>query len=287
MARVWSDTVQSIQKLQQEAKANGYPLWFRGQRAANWVLLSSIHRNINASFERVLGVPSQSVSEAEKIELMRETFKTLFHKFKARAVQLLPEHEKSDWGLVFAMQHLGLPTRLLDWTESFPCALYFAQHKRNPSDDAAIFIFSPQQHNQTVVGREGLVFLGGDASKPMIVKTHQYHPAVVRGADDNDMETLAVEPELTNPRMVAQRSAFTLCGASFQPLEERYPDSIRKFVIRSEDFPDAQAFLDLASQTHFGYFPDLDGLKVQLIEGLEQEILLARDYRAKHETEYS
>ncbi len=256
---------------------NGYPLWFRGQRNANWALLSSMHRDVNEAFEKVHGVRADSIAESERIGLMWDAYKTLFFKFKARAVQLLPEHERSDWGLIFAMQHLGLPTCLLDWTESFPCALYFAQWHREPSGDAAIFALAPQQHNQAILNTEGLISLGGNANVRTVIKTHQYHPALVRSAEGDDLETLAVAPELTNARMVAQRSAFTLCGASFQPLEERYPKSIRKIVLPSKDFRDAQEFLDLTGQTHFGLFPDLEGLRDHLLEGLKQEIVLAKE----------
>jgi hypothetical protein len=238
-----------------------------------------MHRRVLDSCEAVLGASSQSMPETEKIQLMREAYKSLFHRFKARAIGLLAEQERTDWGVVFAMQHLGLPTRLLDWTESFPCALYFAQQKRKPSDDAAIFMFTPEQHNQAVIGNEGVVSLGGDAAKKTTVETHFYHPGILCNGDD--METLAVEPELTNARMVAQRSAFTLCGASFQPLEQKYSRFIRRIVLPAKDFHEAQAFLDLAGQTHFGYFPDLDGLRDHLIAGMEQEIVLAKEYRAK------
>ena len=149
------------------------------------------------------------------------------------------------------------------------------------SDDAAIFIFTPQQHNKTVIGNEGVVWLGGDASRKTVVDTHSYHPGVV-GSDD-DTETLAVEPDLTNARMVAQRSTFTLCGSAFQPLELRYPGSIKKIVLPSMEFDEAQAFLDLAAQSHFGYFPDLEGLRDHLKAGMELEVVLAKQYRSKHQ----
>jgi hypothetical protein len=278
---MWSEIIEEIQKQQQAAKANGYTLWFRGQRDASWPLRSSIHRRVIDSYEAVLGASSQANPEAEKVQLLREAYKSLFHRFKARAIGLLAEHERTDWGLVFAMQHLGLPTRLLDWTESFPCALYFAQWKRRPSDDAAIFMFTPEQHNRAVIGSEGLVSLGGDAARKTTVETHFYHPGVFCNGDD--METLAVEPELTNSRMVAQRSAFTLCGASFQPLEQKYSRVIKRIVLPTTDFAETQAFLDLAGQTHFGYFPDLEGLRDHLIAGMDLEITLAKEYRTKNQ----
>jgi hypothetical protein len=269
---MWSDTIEEIQRIQQECKKYGYPLWYRGQRDANWPLLSSIHRYVNRIDEKVL-TAAKVTSEDDKIKLMRSQYKTLFYKFKTRAIQMLPEHERTDWGLVFAMQHLGLPTRLLDWTESFPCALYFAQLKRKPADDAVIFMFRPEQHNQTVMGKAGVVWLGGDANKKTSVDTHSYHPGIV-GSND-DIEMLAIEPELTNTRMIAQRSKFTLCGASFQPLEIKYPKYIKKFVLRAEEFNEVQAFLNLTGQNHVALFPDLEGLKEHLIAGLEEEISLS------------
>jgi hypothetical protein len=277
---MWLETLQEIQRIQQEAKANGDPVWFRGQRDAKWVLLSSIHRSANKSYEAVLDGLSQAGpktqgSEAQEIKLMRDSYKLLFHKFSARAIQLLPEYEKTEWGLVFAMQHLGLPTRFLDWTESFLCALYFAQLERKPSDDAAIFIFFPERHNERIMGKKGVVWLRGN-----IDNLASYHPAVV--SQEDDMETLAVEPGLINARMVAQRSVFTLCGASFEPLEQKYPHHIKKIVLPSAEFNDVQAFLDLTGQTHFGYFPDLEGLREHIKEGIRQEIILAKEYRARH-----
>lgn len=272
---MWSDTIRQVQELQSRAKKNGCPLWFRGQRNANWTLSSSMHRYVNDAIAQVREVPEKLSNENGKIALMRDAYKSLFHKFKARAIQLLPEHERSDWGLIFAMQHLGLPTRLLDWTESFPCAVYFAQRDRNPSDDAAIFVFAPELHNQQIVQNPGVVFLGGNADKPSVAKTHQYHPAVVCNA--NDMETLAVQPELTNARMVAQRSSFTLCGASFQPLEDRYPKSVRKLILPSSDFQETEDFLQLSGQSHFGLFPDLEGLRIHLLEAMKEEVDFAQE----------
>lgn len=280
---MWSEILQQIQQMQREAKQQGHSLWYRGHRDAKWSLKSSIHRRVDHSFDSV-GI---SAREEERIALLRELSKSLFHRFKARSVHLLAPHERSHWGTVFAMQHLGLPTRLLDWTESFPCALYFAQFRRSPKDDAAVFVLSPEKLNIRAVRQESLVFLDADVEINMAqtFDTYVYHPAMIPNpaspSKTNDSETVAVAPVWTNARMQAQRAAFTLCGASFEPLEQKYADCITKIVLPSGDFDEVDAFLDLAGQSHFGLFPDLEGLREYLLAEMDKEIDLVKEALGK------
>jgi hypothetical protein len=278
-----SQILQQIQQMQQEAKQQGHSLWYRGHRDAKWFIKSSIHRRVDYSFDSV----GFNAPENERIDLLRELSKSLFHRFKARSVHLLAPHERSPWGTVFAMQHLGLPSRLLDWTESFPCALYFAHLRRNSTDDAAVFVLRPDKLNHRSVGLEELVFLDAEINMAQRFNTNVYHPAVLllnleRSSKESDLETVAVAPAWTNPRMVAQRSAFTLCGTSFQPLEEKYADCITKIVLPSADYKEVDAFLDIAGQSHFGLFPDLEGLREQLIAEMDQEILAVKGLQTRN-----
>jgi len=267
MSSKWPEILNEIASFQTTAKREGNLVWYRGHRCAAWPLKSTVHRRVDDSLAAV----KQSLPESDRIDLMRDFSKTLFQKFRARGWQLLGAQERSDWGIVFAMQHYGVPTRLIDWTESFVCALYFAQLQRAPADDAAIFVLDPQRLNLATIQKEGLVALGGDVKLTATVNTTSYHPAVL--ADGKDMEAIAVAPVLTHPRMVAQRACFVLSGVSFQPLEERYSKCIKKILLPANTFDEAEQFLDMTGQGHFGYFPDLDGLRVQLLTEMDREVI--------------
>ena len=274
---MWSEILQQIQQMQREAKQQGHSLWYRGHRDAKWSLKSSIHRRVDHSFDSV----GFRAPEESRIALLRELSKSLFHRFKARSVHLLAPHERSPWGTVFAMQHLGLPTRLLDWTESFPCALYFAHLRRSSKEDAAVFVLRPERLNNLAVGQEALVFLDVEINMAQTFNSYVYHPAMLPNpaspSKENDLETVAVAPVWTNSRMLAQRAAFALCGASFEPLEQKYADCITKIVLPSGDFDEVEAFLDLAGQSHFGLFPDLEGLREHLFAEMNQEVDLVKE----------
>jgi len=297
----WQEILDEVQQWQKQTREQGHPVWYRGHSSAQWVAQSSLHRHIIDCYKQV-GINIDD--DPHKTIALRSVYLTLYRKFKARAWRFLDPSERSPWGIIFSMQHHGLHTLLLDWTESFACALYFAQQGRQAECDAAIYLLNPEGLNYEsfkalrevykqrdldcdVSPEEQLIAL--DESFDEKNYSSYFHPQHSQfGSIAADAcRTVAVAPFLSNPRMLAQRAAFTLCGLSFQPLEEQFDGRIlKKITLPAETYQDSQEFLDLVGIGHFGYFPDIVNLvrdlKEETYRELKNIILLQTDTRLNH-----
>ncbi len=274
----WDEVIAIAAQLSDEFRSDGSTAWFRGHRDQSWLLESSLHRYI----KRFTSKFSKPIPSADMRELLRSEYKTLYRQFKIDTWSLLNPQERIDWGVVFAMQHFGLPTRLLDWTESFACAVFFAQYQRKPSDDAAIWVLDPQCLNRASIGVYGLVALDEDPSSPNVFQSQEWHPKWK--ASKRDLRTIAVSPLHTNPRMVAQRSTFTVAGDAFVPLDKQFRGvlvkrkRLVKLTLSTSTYQAAEDYLDRAGLDAFNFYPDLQGIAMKHEARSERRIRDARKW---------
>ncbi len=206
--------------------------WFRGHEEATWLLRPSAYR----------------YARPNEDELRLE--------FKLRAVTLLDGARPStDWGWYFLMQHYGLPTRLLDWTDSSILALFFAVRTKRNRSRAAVWALDPWALNENAIGKGELLLESDAAAAPYLP------PAAPSSTTPLPRPPIAVQPAHGSTRMFVQRSRFTIHGArraGFRAMLEG--GSLIRILIPGTALKAIRNDLRTAGVFETTVFPDLDGL---------------------------
>jgi hypothetical protein len=171
-------------------------IWFRGHGDAKWPLLPGSMRN------------HQFTTSEHRYR----------HDFYLRAQPFLQEATVppvDDWDWYFLMQHYGVPTRLIDWTESALVALFFAVQREGPNRPGCVWVLSPR-----AINRE-LAKLGNYIPMYSQAMVRSYLPPIWDEATVVPAEPIAIDPPLNSPRLAAQRGKFTVHGSSDLALETR------------------------------------------------------------------
>ena len=183
-----------------EPRGEEQPLWFRGHTDANWKLMPKLYR--------------KEYGDADESEIRNE--------FQSRALQLIQGRmPASKWEWYFLMQHYGVPTRLLDWTENALIALYFAVEDHPGTCDAAVWVLDPAWLNRQLrKGIEGAMLPDWSEAEPYLRDLE----AAFEGSSVRVGLPAAMEPPHVDRRLAADRpQTMRLCeegGESGQDVVE-------------------------------------------------------------------
>lgn len=226
--------------------------WFRGQSDSNLPPLPSVYRKHKGFYD-----------EFNLTRTFRERSSTL--------ADTPSRGEVDKW--LFLMQHNGLPTRLLDWTESPLIALFFAVNT-DKNSDRAVWMLHPLELNFYSISNRIL---------PNTWTVHNsgclnFHAAFNKGPvrEGNVTESalpVAVPAYYCHPRMFAQKSCFTIHGTDKRDFESIFCNHeivengyFIKYVIPSSVAHKIKIELTSLGITYSTVYPDLEGIGKELKE---------------------
>lgn len=217
-----------------EELGNPEVIWYRGMTNYSYSLIPSLLRFSNGL----------------------EKEKDLFEKYQQVAIRFFPDR-KADWEDLTDMQHYGLPTRLLDWTEVLGIAIFFSL-LRNDEKDSVIYVLDPISLNRES-NRERILQLGKEEQFDYKELYWEHRPVPAQ-------HPIAAEMRFQNERIFAQKGKFTIHGRNHFPLEEQFPDYVKKIRLPISAFDGATNFLEMAGINELSVFPDIVGLVPYLID---------------------
>jgi len=177
--------------------------------------------------------------------------------FRSLVPSYLPREPQDDFEWYYLMQHYGLPTRLLDWTENPLVALFFALWQPEKRRRPCVWVMDPVKLNEAVHGPDQQVIivpLGGDSADTRYwLPDHCGRESEIHVFDTTDRfrdnrKPLAVFPKRYNPRIVAQRGVFTIHGMDEIAIDDLLcsdpPDSNNSLARIDIDLARGESLLD-------------------------------------------
>lgn len=249
---------------------------YRGHSSKSYALQPTLMRAARESEVHIAIVEMSEKDRDQALGEMHDLESQLFYEFAPRGKKLVPSVH-SDWDILFLMRHHSLATRLLDWTQSFGVALYFAlcpwlndrqrlqESLKETSEDEwefpSIWVLNPYRLNMKEEGPDSEDILAprfldhddGSSYGDWLGDTH--------GRGMGWRYPKAIFPETLNDRLHAQQGLFTIWGDLHDPLEDLVGvDVVRQVQLPKQALRAALEFLSDAGICESSLFPDLDAL---------------------------
>lgn len=235
-------------------------LWFRGHSSHQYALTPKLMREGTRTHHEIY---------------KREA--RLLARFRERSLPFWAAgYPQSSWEHLFSMQHHGVPTRLLDWSENLLVAAYFAAFDGSssaavpdPPPKPTVFTLDPIGWNKQIPQLQEtdihIVTIADDIGErwqPVQSETYlgprAKHPVAIYGVHNS-------------ARIVAQRGTFTIAGELQKSMEEisvseeKWKGHLKKYVF-SGPRAELQDQLKFVGFTRSMIFPDLSSLATELTE---------------------
>ena len=238
----------SEQKYRPDLGRNRSPYVYRGVTDAAFSMVTSLRRNCK--------------------QLHRSLEPAILKNFAKYAVIEDPSIAQSVWRQMILGQHHGLPTRLLDWTQSALVALHFAVSEEDLErmedhdclvwrvDISELHSLLPEAYQQVMRQYQAEVF-----SVDMLGAAAQSLEQYDRDLGDRGMVVL--EPPSIDARIVNQYSFFSVIPMGLENVEDflqEHTENTVKYVIDRSLRWRVRDMLDQLNMSERTVYPGLDGL---------------------------
>lgn len=256
-------------------RGNSFP-WFRGQANKDWMVLPAMLREdaIQTAYSQPIQYGRDSLSQ----KLIKEE-RYMMKRFVQESA-IMDVEDRNALRVYMLAQHYGMPTRLLDWSDSPLVALWMALTRDADDSDGIIIALNPNHKQTETIDRNFLFWrpdkietlceylIGGDFSnRSDEVSDMLEHEAI-----------LPLYPPLFQDRLARQRAHFTLHTPASPQAELPSTAALSRwylydeYIIKREFKPFFRAYLMSMGIQRWHIMPDL----ANLAQGIREANFVSR-----------
>ena len=233
----WKETLLAIREAS-NLLGNPEKIWYRGQSNSTFELKPSLFR-----------VSGGLILESE-----------MFRKFK-QLDSRFGENSLDDWDILYKMQHFGIPTRLLDWSEVVGVSLFFATKFNQLFENGqsiCLYALDPLKMNQKIFANHTQIMTLSGKNNERIqldyVDTYLSNSNI-------PIVPIAIRPnKYNNNRILAQSGVFTVHPNTQNSLEKLCPECVVKIIINNSAIPEIVEILEITNVNDITIYPDMHGV---------------------------